>query len=289
MSASTNLTLENQHEAASVTRLPRRRRFRVTIAGVAAAVGGLIITALLVMAIFAPLLTPYDPTERVGRPFAQPDAEHPLGTNDIGQDILSELLYGTRVSLLVGVTAALVALVIGTTVGVLGGYFKRAGAVLMRATDVVLVLPFLPLLILLAAYLGRSLLNTVIVIGVLIWAGTARVIRSQVLTIINQDYVLAARAVGAKDWHIIRKHILPQVMLLALGEFVQATSGAILLEAARVLKPKGYCVLMTQEVTLMEILLADNLAWKVVEEIRVDLRGLHPRIFVIQRTGQVAG
>ncbi len=232
MSASTNLTLENQHEAASVTRLPRRRRFRVTIAGVAAAVGGLIITALLVMAIFAPLLTPYDPTERVGRPFAQPDAEHPLGTNDIGQDILSELLYGTRVSLLVGVTAALVALVIGTTVGVLGGYFKRAGAVLMRATDVVLVLPFLPLLILLAAYLGRSLLNTVIVIGVLIWAGTARVIRSQVLTIINQDYVLAARAVGAKDWHIIRKHILPQVMLLALGEFVQATSGAILLEAA---------------------------------------------------------
>lgn len=231
MSTPADLTLDDRRGAAAAPLRPRRG-LAVTTAGVAAVAGGLIIAALVVMAVFAPLLTPYDPTERVGRPFAPPDAEHPLGTNDIGQDILSELLYGTRVSLLVGVTAALVALVIGTTVGVLGGYFRRAGAILMRATDVVLVMPFLPLLILLAAYLGRSLFNTVLVIGVLIWAGTARVIRSQVLTIINQDYVLAARAVGAKDWHIIRKHILPQVTLLALGEFVQATSGAILLEAA---------------------------------------------------------
>jgi peptide/nickel transport system ATP-binding protein/peptide/nickel transport system permease protein len=94
------------------------------------------------------------------------------------------------------------------------------------------VLPFLPLLILLAAYLGRSLLNTVLIIGLLIWAGTARIIRSQVLTVAKQDYVLAARAIGAKDRHIILRHILPQVSLLAIGQFVSVISGAILLEAA---------------------------------------------------------
>jgi len=102
----------------------------------------------------------------------------------------------------------------------------------MRLADIVLVLPFLPLLIMLAAYLGRSLWNTVIIIGLLSWAGTARIIRAHVLTIAHQDYVLAARAAGATDRHILRWHILPQTLLLATGQFVQASNAAILLEAA---------------------------------------------------------
>jgi len=106
------------------------------------------------------------------------------------------------------------------------------GNLLMRGVDIILILPFLPLLIMLAAYLGRSLFNTVMIIGLLIWAGPARVIRSQVLTIAKQDFVLAAKAIGASDFHIITRHILPQVLLLTVGQFVQATSGAILLEAA---------------------------------------------------------
>jgi peptide/nickel transport system permease protein len=212
----------------------RGRRFaRLNATTVIGAIGLIIVAALVLVAIFAPALAPYDPTERVGRPFATPSAEHPLGTNDIGQDLLSELIYGTRVSLTVGLVAATVALLIGTTVGIIAGFYPRLlGSVLMRIVDIVLILPFLPLLIILAAYLGRSLLNTVLVIGILIWAGSARVIRSQVLSLTQRDYVVAARAMGARDLHIIVKHILPLTLLLAIGEFVQATAGAILLEAS---------------------------------------------------------
>ena len=212
----------------------RGRRFaRLNATTVIGAIGLVIVAALVLVAVFAPVLAPYDPTERVGRPFATPSAEHPLGTNDIGQDLLSELIYGTRVSLTVGLVAATVALLIGTTVGILAGFYPRVlGSVLMRMVDIVLILPFLPLLIILAAYLGRSLLNTVLVIGILIWAGSARVIRSQVLSLTQRDYVVAARAMGARDLHIIVKHILPLTLLLAIGEFVQATAGAILLEAS---------------------------------------------------------
>lgn len=210
-----------------------RRSARLDGTTVIGSIGLVIVVALVLIAIFAPFLAPYDPTERVGRPFAVPSAEHPLGTNDIGQDLLSELIYGTRVSLTVGLVAATVALLIGTTVGILAGFYPRLlGSVLMRAVDVVLILPFLPLLIILAAYLGRSLLNTVLVIGILIWAGSARVIRSQVLSLTQRDYVVAARAMGASDRHIIVKHVLPMTLLLAIGEFVQATAGAILLEAS---------------------------------------------------------
>lgn len=212
--------------------LAGRRQFRPTISHAAAAIGIFLIGTLVLMAVFAPLIAPFDPTERVATPFSPPSAEHPLGTNDIGQDILSELIFGARVSLVVGVTAAAVTLVIGTIVGLLAGYYQRLGSVLMRVVDIVLVLPFLPLLIMLAAYLGRSMWNTVIIIGLLSWAGTARVIRSQVLGLARQDYVLSARAVGATNRHIILRHILPLVLLLAVGQFVQATSSAILLEAA---------------------------------------------------------
>jgi len=191
-------------------------------------VGGLILTAIL-----APVLAPYDPRERVGIPFQRPSATYPLGTNDIGQDLLSELIYGARVSLTVGIVAATVALIIGTTVGVLAGYYRRiVGGVLMRFVDILLIIPFLPLLIVLAAYLGRSLLNTILIIGVLIWAATARVIRSQVLSLTQRDYIRAARALGASDARVIGRHILPRVLLLGISQFVQATSGAILLEAS---------------------------------------------------------
>lgn len=208
------------------------RGWRMTSTLAAAWVGLLLISGLTLTAIFAPILAPYDPTERVGRPFQAPSAEHLLGTNDIGQDIFSELIYGTRISLTVGIAAALIAIVIGTTVGLVSGYFERTGAVLMRIVDIILVLPFLPLLILLAAYLGRSLLNTILVIGLLSWASTARVIRAQVITCANHEYVSAARCIGAHHRHIILRHLLPQVLLLAVGQFVEATSAAILLEAS---------------------------------------------------------
>lgn len=210
---------------------PRWRRY-LNSSTITATLGILLIIGFVLTAVFAPILSPYDPTERVGRPFQRPSDMHLLGTNDIGQDILSELIYGTRVSLTVGVTAGFVTVVIGIAVGLTAGYFQRMGRLLMRFTDVILILPFLPLLIILSAYLGRSLFNTVMIIGLLIWAGTARIVRAQVLTIVQQDYVVASRSLGAGHFHIIIRHILPQVTLLTIGELVQAISRAILLEAA---------------------------------------------------------
>lgn len=217
----------------SVQHAPRRLRIPRKLADRLGVFGATVVVIMITTAIFAPLIAPYDPKERVGIPFQPPSSEHWLGTNDVGQDLFSELIFGSRVSLTVGLVAALVALVIGTTVGILAGYYpKRLGAVLMRAVDVVLILPFLPLLIVLAAYLGRSLTNTIIVIGALIWAGPARVIRSQVLSLRSRDYVLAAQTMGAPDRWSIFRHVLPRTALLATGTFVRAVSGAILLEAA---------------------------------------------------------
>ncbi|MCC7165530.1 MAG: ABC transporter permease [Anaerolineae bacterium] len=195
--------------------------------------GLVLLGGIVLMAVFANWLAPYDPSKLTGQPFESPSAAHWLGTNDIGQDIFSELIYGARVSLLIGVLAAAIAIVIGTTVGLLAGYRQGPlGAGLMRLVDVVLVIPFLPLMVLLAAYLGQSIWNLVIVIGLLIWARPARVIRSQVLSLTERDYVLASRVVGAKDNRILVRAILPGVLSLALAQFVLAASGTILLEAS---------------------------------------------------------
>lgn len=230
--SSTRVETQSTH----LSRISQKRRsawrLRFNTNQITAGVGLFLVFGLVFTAIFAEQLSPYDPVERVGRPFSPPSTEHALGTNDIGQDILSELIHGARISLLVGVTAGLVTVLIGTTIGVLAGYFSRLGQILMRFTDIILVLPFLPLLIILAAYLGRSLFNTVMIIGLLVWASTARVIRSQVIIMAKQDYVTAARGLGANHRHIIWQHVLPQVLMLAVGEFVQVTGQAILLEAS---------------------------------------------------------
>jgi ABC-type dipeptide/oligopeptide/nickel transport system permease subunit len=184
-------------------------------------------------AVFAPALAPYDPSVGTGRPFEPPTLAHWLGTNDIGQDILSELIWGARVSLAIGALAAVVGTTLGTLVGITAGYFAGwVDAALMRLTDVVLVIPFLPLMILLAAYVGPSVASLAVVIGLLVWARPARVVRSLVLSNRSRDYVVASRALGARHERILRLCILPSVVPLALAEFIQLASRAILLEAA---------------------------------------------------------
>jgi peptide/nickel transport system permease protein len=196
-------------------------------------VGLALLAALTLTAVLAPWISPYDPTTRVDRPFLVPSPAHWLGTNDIGQDIASELIFGTRVSLLTGVLAAAVALSIGTLVGLLAGYCGGiVDAILMRLVDLVLVIPFLPLMILLAAYLGPSFWNLIVVIGILVWARPARVIRSQVLSLRSRCYVVASESMGGRLAHVLRMHILPGVMPLAIAQFVLAASSSILIEAS---------------------------------------------------------
>jgi peptide/nickel transport system permease protein len=193
---------------------------------------GLLLLALLgFAAILAPWIAPYDPRITAGRPFEAPSAAHWLGTNDIGQDLLSEMLWGGRVSLSIGLVAATVSSALGASAGVLGGYFRgRFDALVMRSADLVLVIPFLPLMILLAAYVGPSIGSLAIVIGLLLWARPARVIRSVVLSQVARDYVTAARAIGARHARILGLHIVPGAFSIMIAEFVYLASRAILLE-----------------------------------------------------------
>ncbi len=197
-----------------------------------AALGTGLLGIMLFLALFGPVIAPYDPREVTGLPFARPSLAHWLGTNDIGQDIFSEVLWGTRVSLTIGLVAAGAAILFGTTVGVVaslaGGWIDT---VLMRLTDVVLTLPFLPLAVVLAAFLGPSLWNTALVITLVIWARPARIVRSQGMSICSLAYVEAARSLGGQFHHLLFRHVLPGVLPLALSQFVLATSGAILTEA----------------------------------------------------------
>lgn len=188
---------------------------------------------ILCLALFAPWLAPYDPYERIGPPFQKPSPQHPLGTNDIGQDILSEIIWGTRVSLTIGFFAAAITLFLGTFIGIISGYYRKwLDPLFMRLADIVLVIPFLPLVILLAAYLGPRMSNIVIMIGLLSWAGPARVIRSQVLSLREYGYVQAARSLGGTDARIMFRHILPGVLPMALAQFIRAVSSAILIESS---------------------------------------------------------
>ena len=194
---------------------------------------GLLLLALfLLLAVFAPSIAPYDPWEP-GRPFLTPSGTHPFGTNDIGQDIFSELIYSTRISLFVGFFAAFVSVAIGTLVGLFSGYLRGAAdEVLMGTTDIVLIIPALPLMIILAAHTSPSIWNIIIVIGALWWTSTARVVRSRVLQLREMPFVEAARSLGAGDGYIVFKHILPNTLQVILAKFILAVAGAMLTEAS---------------------------------------------------------
>jgi ABC-type dipeptide/oligopeptide/nickel transport system permease subunit len=186
-----------------------------------------------VIAVFAPVLAPYDPALRSAEPFAAPSFTHPLGANDIGQDILSELMFASRLSLTVGVVSACLATILGVTIGVVSGYLRGPmDSVLMRGVDVILSLPFLPLMIVLAAFLGQNTTNLILVIGLLIWTRPARLIRSQVLSVRESGHVQAARAMGATHSYIMVRHILPRMAPLIAAQFVRAANVSIMLEAS---------------------------------------------------------
>ena len=199
-------------------------------------VGAAMLLVALLMAVFAPLIAPYDPYEAVRVTifdiFQPPSPVHPLGTDDRGKDVFSALVYGSRVSLTVGFSAAAIAIAIGSVVGIVAGYRRGwIGSLLMRITDFFLVIPDLALMIVLVAIIGPSLGTIILVIGVLGWTGTARLVRAQTLSVRERKYVMRAKAVGAGDVHILRRHILPAVLPLMLANMVLVVSIAILEES----------------------------------------------------------
>ena len=196
-------------------------------------IGAATLALFVIAAVFAPVLAPYDPTVRTAQPFERPSLAHPLGANDVGQDILSELIFASRLSLTVGIVTACLATVLGVTVGVVSGYLRGpVDSVLMRGVDVILSLPLLPLMIVLAAFLGQNTTNLILVIGLLIWARPARLLRSQVLSVRESGHVQAARAMGATSGYIMVRHILPRITPLVAAQFVRTANVSIMLEAS---------------------------------------------------------
>ncbi|ACZ62369.1 ABC transporter permease [Dehalococcoides mccartyi] len=194
--------------------------------------GAVLLGIFVLSAVFAPLISPYDPWT-YGQAFLHPSAQHLLGTNDVGQDIFSELVYSARVSLWVGFAAASLATLLGVAVGIWAG-FRRGWLdnVLMGTADIFLVIPALPLVILLSVYQGPSIWNIILVIALTLWPGTARVIRSQVITIRQSGYVESARIMGASEFRLMWRHVLPNVLPLVAAKFILAVAVALLLEAS---------------------------------------------------------
>ncbi len=200
------------------------------------AAGAAMVLSLVVVAISAPWLAPHDPTRAVAPTFGDPGApslKFPMGTDELGRDVLSRIIYGARISLTVGVAAMAVTMTIGVAIGLGAGYFGgMADFVLMRFTDVMLTLPALLLAMAFVAVLRPSLVNILIVIGLVSWTQVARVVRAETLSMAGRDFVLSARALGAPSRRVVARHVLPNVMPIIIVMAALGTSGTLLLDAA---------------------------------------------------------
>jgi peptide/nickel transport system permease protein len=211
----------------------RRGVVRSALRSPAALFGLAVLVFFVAVAILAPYIAPYGEHEKVGEPFESPSWSHPLGLDDAGVDMLTLMMWGARVSLLVGFAAALVTMIIGGVVGVLAGYRGgKTDTVLMRTTDYFLVIPDIPLMLVAAAIWGRNLSNIIIIIGVIYWTTTARIVRAQVKSLRERVFVKRAYALGAGHTRVVFRHILPQVAPLLISITVLSVAFAIFAETA---------------------------------------------------------
>lgn len=198
-----------------------------------AVIGLVIVLAFVVMAIITPWIAPYDPyASDFGKILAKPSSQHLLGTDELGRDILSRILYGSRISLMVGLVSVAIAAVIGVPLGLTAGYYGGAyDNLVMRIMDVLMAFPSILLAIIIVSILGPSLQNAVIAVGVFTVPAFARLARGEVLSIKNQEYIEASRAMGASDAWIIRWHILPNIVSPLIVWSTLNVSSAILTAA----------------------------------------------------------
>jgi peptide/nickel transport system permease protein len=194
--------------------------------------GAVLLLILLTIAIFAPYIAPYDPMD-TGTPFLEPNSDHLLGTDDLGRDIFSQLIYGTRISLFIGLLASAVSILIGVSVGLFAGYFRGlTEEVLMGITDVYILIPGLPLMILLAAYLTPSIWTIIFVIGILWWCSTARIVHSRVLQVREMQYIESTKALGYSGPYIVLKHVLANTKDVIFAKYSLAVGSAMMTEAS---------------------------------------------------------
>jgi len=194
--------------------------------------GAALFISFIIMAVFSGQSAPYDPWERF-ESYSSPSREHILGTNDMGNDILSELICGSQVSIVVGFGAAIMAALMGVVIGLLAGYFRGpVDEILMGATDVFLMIPTIPLIIILAAFLRPSFWILALIMGLLWWTTMARVVRSRALQIREMNFVESARSLGFSHFHIIFSDIFPNVYNVVLPKFMLTIASAMIAEAS---------------------------------------------------------
>jgi len=196
-------------------------------------IGLVIVVAVIVIAIFAPLLAPADPTAQIAKRLLEPDGEHLMGTDELGRDVFSRILFGSRISLYVGFVSVSIAVLLGVTTGVISGFYGRhVDSILMRFVDIVLAFPALVLAIMIAGLLGPNLTNAMLAIGVVYAPAFARVARGSVLTVKSEPYIEAARLLGSTNRRIILRHVLPNIVAPLIVMSTLSLSTAILTEAS---------------------------------------------------------
>jgi peptide/nickel transport system permease protein len=303
MSADTTGTPLSARGVVRARRRAATRRFTSAFGhSTAGRIGLTVLIIFGLLALLAPLLFPasmLDITQATADGFEPPSLAYPLGTDDSGRSVLALVVWGARISLLVGLAATVLSMFIGTSVGIAAGHFRGPlGGTLDRVTDWFLVIPYLPLAIVLATVLGRSLLNIIIVIGITSWPGTARLIRAQTLAISGRPYMERARALGGGNVHQMTKHVLPNVMPLVLANTTLAVSISILSEttlsflglgdpsaiswgtileegfAAGAISQGAWWVLAAPGLCVVFVVLSFNLVGRAVEDI-LDPRGEH--------------
>jgi peptide/nickel transport system permease protein len=196
--------------------------------------GAIIVVCLFVVSLLAPWISPYDPTEiHLDNILASPSAKHWLGTDQLGRDVMSRMIWGSRISLKVGFVSTGIAILVGTLLGAVAGYYGRGvDAFIMRFVDIMLCFPTFFLILAVIAVLEPSIWNIMVIIGITGWMGITRLVRADFISLKERDFVQAARAIGASDFRIIFVHILPNAMASILVAATLGIAGAILTESA---------------------------------------------------------
>jgi peptide/nickel transport system permease protein len=213
---------------------PRRLFWKRFSRNKLALAGGIIVAILLFVAILAPLVSPYDPNDIDRKHILEPPGiQHPLGTDDLGRDVLSRMIWGSQISLSVGFVAVGISVIMGMMFGSLSGYYGGwMDRIIMRFIDIMLSVPTFFLILAVIAFIGSSIWNIMIIIGITSWMGVARLVRAEFLSLKEREYVLAARAVGASNMRIIFRHIMVNSLAPVLVSAVLGIAGAVLVESS---------------------------------------------------------
>lgn len=215
-------------------RYPRlSRMLRRFLSRRTSALGLIIVVVLVLVTIFAPLIAPYEPSEIVGAINESPSREHLLGTDRLGRDLLTRMIYGARISLLIGVGAQSLSILIGLLTGMLAGYFGgKIDVIVMRIVDIFMAFPFILLAIMIVAAIGPSIRNVIIAVGLTGWTAGSRIVRGEVLRLREEEFIAAAKVLGASSVTILFRHVLPNIVHVAMTLYTIGIGTAIVAEAA---------------------------------------------------------